>query len=114
MIEVIRSYSMCMHGASGFPGWVTKAICCWVFGVELTAPGVCRAENQASLGPAIPPVTNVIQLSRLGSQNPTVSYYIRLEGDILWVDPAQGEFVLQDASGTEGLEMDLQGRSLEP
>ncbi|HUA39775.1 MAG TPA: ATP-binding protein [Candidatus Sulfopaludibacter sp.] len=98
-----------MHGASEFPGWVIKAVCggC-ILGVGLTAPDVSRAEDQAAVGSSL--VTNVIQFSRLGSQNPTVSHFIRLEGDVLWADPAQGKFVLQDASGTEELEMALPGR----
>ena len=59
-------------------------------------------------------MTNIVQLSRLGSQNPKASYFVRLEGDILWANPAQGRFVLRDASGAEELEMDLRGQSLEP
>src|SRR5208282_6458711 len=59
-------------------------------------------------------VTNLMQLSGLSAQNPAVSHFIRLEGDILWADPAQGKFVLQDVSGTEELEMDLHGQSLQP
>jgi len=109
MIGTLRSYSRRMHGASEFPGWVIKAVCggC-ILGVGLTAPDVSRAEDQAAVGSSL--VTNVIQFSRLGSQNPTVSHFIRLEGDVLWADPAQGKFVLQDASGTEELEMALPGR----
>jgi signal transduction histidine kinase len=61
-----------------------------------------------------PEVTNVVQLSRLSAQNPNVSCRVHLEGDILWADPAQGKFVLQDASGAGELAMDLRGHSLEP
>lgn len=64
--------------------------------------------------PDPPGVTNVVQLSRFGTQNPKVSCLIRLEGDVLWADPAQGKFVLQDASGTDELEMELHGQYLQP
>jgi len=70
--------------------------------------------DQVSVKQAPPEVTNIIQLSRLSAQNPAVSHLIRLEGDILWADPVQGKFVLQDVSGTEELEMDLHGQSLQP
>jgi signal transduction histidine kinase len=73
-----------------------------------------RAADQVSVETPVLPVTNVLQLSHLSSQNPDVSYFIRLEGDILWADPAQGKFVLQDASGAEELEMDWHGPSLQP
>ncbi len=64
------------------------------------------------LDPVFPTVTNVLQLSRLSSQNPDVSYFIRLEGGVLWANTAQGRFVLQDASGVAELEMDLPDSSL--
>ena len=64
--------------------------------------------------PDVAVVTNLAQLSQLSSQNPKTSYRVRLEGDILWADTAQGEFVLRDASGAGELGMDLRGLSLEP
>lgn len=60
------------------------------------------------------PVTNVVQLSRLSSQNPTNSYFVRLDGQILWANSGEGRFVLQDPSGAEELDMDLQGERLQP
>jgi len=59
-----------------------------------------------------PEVTNVLQVARLSSQNPSISYSIRLEGNAWWADPTQGKLVLQDESGAEELEMDLRGQSL--
>src|SRR6516162_9981648 len=64
--------------------------------------------------PDVAVVTNLAQLSQLSSQNPKTSYRVCLEGDILWADTAQGEFVLRDASGAGELGMDLRGLSLEP
>lgn len=59
-------------------------------------------------------VTDVVEISRLSSQNPHTAYYIRLEGDVLWANAAEGKLVLQDDSGAEELEMDLQGQLLQP
>ena len=70
-----------------------------IFGVGLALPAAVWADP-APAEAGTPEVTNIVQLSRLGSQNPQVSYRIRLEGDILWANPAQGKFVLQDASGS--------------
>ena len=64
--------------------------------------------------PAAPAVTNVLQLSRLNSQGSDVSYFIRLEGGVLWANAAQGRFVLKDESGAVELEMDLAGRLIQP
>jgi hypothetical protein len=72
------------------------------------------AQNQVSTGTAIVLVTNVAQISRVSSQNANTSYFIQLEGEILWANPAAGKFVLKDSSGAEEFEMDLQGRSLQP
>ena len=60
------------------------------------------------------PLTNVVELSRMSSQNAEAEYFIRLDGEVLWVDSAEGRFVLEDASGAEELQMDLGGRSLQP
>ena len=58
-------------------------------------------------------VTNVSQIRPLAAPNPTASFSIRLEGDVWWVNPRQGKFVLKDDSGVEEFEMDLYGESLE-
>ncbi|HTQ51673.1 MAG TPA: PA14 domain-containing protein, partial [Candidatus Acidoferrales bacterium] len=60
------------------------------------------------------PVTNVVQLSQLSSQNPGTAYLISLGGKILWANSAEGKFVLREKSGAEELEMDLQGQLLQP
>lgn len=70
-------------------------------------------QNQVLADTGILSVTNVAQISQVSSQNAGVSYFIHLEGDILWVNPAAAKFVLKDASGAEELQMDLQGHSLE-
>jgi signal transduction histidine kinase len=56
-----------------------------------------------------PALTNVSQLARLAGLNLPVSYSVRFEGDVLWVDNALGQLVLQDDSGMALLEMDLRG-----
>jgi signal transduction histidine kinase len=113
MIEFLKPSSTCARKAFGMPRWNVTICCGLIFGAGLALPAGVWA-GQLPAKPDSPEVTNLVQLSRLASQNPNASYRIRLEGDILWADPAQGKFVLQDASGTEGLEMDLPGRSLEP
>lgn len=59
-------------------------------------------------------VTNVHQIRLLAAQIPKASYSIRLDGDVWWANPARGRLVFKDDSGTEELEMDLQGQSVEP
>jgi signal transduction histidine kinase len=113
MIEFLKPFSTCARRALGTsPGCVAIG-CGLIIAAGSALPATAWADPAAAPTDS-PPVTNLVQLARLGSQNPNVSYRIRLEGDILWADPAQGKFVLQDASGTDELEMDLQGRSLEP
>jgi len=58
-------------------------------------------------------VTNVHQIRLLADQIPKTGYHIRLEGDVLWANSAQGRLVLKDDSGAEELEMDLHGESVE-
>jgi signal transduction histidine kinase len=88
------------------------AICSWfAFGILECVTG--RAEGTPD-DSVLLPVTNVVQISRLSSQNPNTAFFIHLEGHILWANPAEGKFVLQDASGAGELEMDLHGRILKP
>ena len=51
-------------------------------------------------GPAVPVVTNVVQLRWLASRQEAVGCAVHLEGVVLWVGPAQDELILQDDSGT--------------
>ncbi|HEX3627324.1 MAG TPA: PA14 domain-containing protein [Verrucomicrobiae bacterium] len=60
------------------------------------------------------PVTNVLQISQLSSQNPATAYSIHLEGTVLWANAAEGQFVLQDNSDAEELQMNLGGQILSP
>jgi len=113
MIESLKPFSTCARKALGMlPGNIIigSAI---IFGAELALPAAVWADPVMA-GTGTSEVTNIVQLSRLGSQNPKASYPVRLEGDILWANPAQGRFVLRDASGAEELEMDLRGQSPEP
>ncbi len=72
-----------------------------------------RAQDTPS-PPISAEVTNAGQIRLLASQTPTASYFFHLEGDLWWVNPASGKFVLKDDSGAEELEMDLPGRPLAP
>ena len=56
------------------------------------------------------PVTNVLQLQLAGLQPGPTNCSFHLEGDVWWANPAANQLVLHDTSGTEELEMDLQGR----
>ncbi|HEY1788065.1 MAG TPA: hypothetical protein VGJ73_07915, partial [Verrucomicrobiae bacterium] len=60
------------------------------------------------------PVTNVVQVSQFSSQNPDVAWPIHLEGTVLWANSTEGQFVLQDSSGAEELQMNLNGLSPRP
>jgi signal transduction histidine kinase len=57
-------------------------------------------------------VTNVSQLTRIGSADGHESHVIRLEGDVWWSSPAQGRLVLRDTSGTAELELNLAGQPI--
>jgi signal transduction histidine kinase len=59
-------------------------------------------------------VTNVAEVSQSSSQNPTNASAVHVEGTVLWANSAQGRFVLQDASGSQELQMNLEGRLLQP
>lgn len=59
-------------------------------------------------------VTNVVQVSQLSSQNPDTAWPIHLNGTVLWANSAEGQFVLQDRSGAEELQMNLGGLVLHP
>ena len=89
------------------------ALCCGgiALGADAAAqlPPVDRiANNQDSAE-----VTNVHQICLWAAQLPTASYSIHVEGDVWWVNPAEGKFVLKDDSGAEQLEMDFQGIPVE-
>lgn len=58
-------------------------------------------------------ITNLNQVRLFARQTPNTSYAIHLEGDVLWVNPPKEEFVLKDNFGSEKLEMDFNGASIE-
>lgn len=91
--------------------WVYIVCCFFSFGTPECFTG--HAEEVPG-DFAIMPVTNMVQISRLSSQNPNTAYLVRLEGAILWANWPEGKFVLQDASGAGELEMNLHGRILQP
>src|SRR5690242_9481705 len=70
--------------------------------------------DQTPAGPTTFQITSVHQIRLLASQTPDTSYSIHLEGDVWWVDPRQGKFVLKDESGAELLEMNLPDRTIQP
>ena len=86
----------------------------WLAGAGLLAGMAIQAADQPPFEPPLEPVTNVLQVVKRAAQNPNTAYSIHLQGDVLWADPARGELVLRDASGTEQLQMDLRGQSVQP
>jgi signal transduction histidine kinase len=113
MMKFLKPFFTCASRVLRASRWnvVICRVLIFVAGAALAAN--LRADSSA-VETRLPEVTNIVQLSRLGSQNPNISHAIRVEGDILWANPAQGKFVLRDASGAEELVMDLRGQSLEP
>jgi len=93
-----------------FSAWSCRATaCCSVIVIGgMTAADAAPADPPAQSSSVV--VTNVLQVRRLASRGRDVSYSFRLEGNVWWANPAQGRLVLQDESGAEELEMDLQGR----
>ncbi|HEY1661555.1 MAG TPA: ATP-binding protein [Verrucomicrobiae bacterium] len=71
-----------------------------------------QAAEGTAANDALLSVTNIAQLATASSQNPDASYTVHLQGTVLWANAAAGKFVLQDPSGTEQLEMDLDGQPL--
>src|SRR5690242_12636977 len=113
MIEFLKPFSTSARRVFGTSGSNAMICCGLIFIAGSALPANVRADPVPAM-PDSPEVTNVVQLSRFGSQNPNVSHLIRLEGDVLWADPAQGKLVLQDASGADELEMELHGQNLQP
>jgi signal transduction histidine kinase len=52
-------------------------------------------------------ITNLLQLRAMATQKPSASFSFRIEGTVLWANSAQGQFVLQNASAAEKLEVEL-------
>ncbi len=114
MIEFLRSYPRRSGGSSPSRLGYAKSLSCLMLWTGLLALVALPAAGQTPVASVLQQVTNVVQVSRLASQNPDTAYSIHLEGNILWANPARGKFVLQDASGTEELEMNLHGQSVQP
>ncbi len=74
----------------------------------------CSPDAQAQTLSDPAPLTNVLQVSGLSSQNPDTAWPVHLEGTVLWANSTEGRFVLQDASGAEELQMNLRGQALQP
>jgi signal transduction histidine kinase len=98
---------------------VVAAVACG-FGVLLAALlvfGLCAAAAAAE-EPGSPPqpewLTNLFQLRRCADQAPAVVHPFRIVADVLDADSASGVLVLRDLSGVEFIQLDLQGRAIEP
>jgi len=87
------------------------AFCSGLTLAGLTNVQVARADSTPD-GQISVEVTNVHQFRLLAAQNPKTSYYIRLQGDVWWINPMQGKLVFKDDSGVEELEMDLHDESV--
>ncbi len=59
-------------------------------------------------------VTNLLQVSRLSSENSNLNHAIRLEGAVWWANPGQGRLVLKDESGAAELDLELAGQPVQP
>ena len=70
---------------------------------------LCRGTAVADDSPFLE-LTNVAQLRQVTQADASLNHRVRLEGEILWANPAAGKFVLRDVSGMALLEMDLRGR----
>jgi signal transduction histidine kinase len=113
MVGCLKPFSMWPYRTIRMSRW--KAAICRVLisGAGSVLAAIVWADP-SGVGTGTLEVTNLVQITRLSSQNPKVSYSIRLEGDILWADPAQGKFILRDASGAQEVQMDLHGLFPEP
>lgn len=85
------------------------------YSVLLSGAG-CFAEQARAAAPQgmrdVIQITNVHQIRLHAAQLPAAVYYIRLDGEVLWVDAMEGELLLKDGSGTEELDLDLHGEPL--
>ena len=110
--KAARTLYPALMRATKLPGAVGSAACCsLILGAGwLAAQSIPAGREQPGLVPAI--VTNMAQFRQLAAEAPSVSYPIRVEGNVWWTRPTQGRLVLQDASGAEELEMDLEGQAV--
>jgi len=99
---------------AAFLAWprLAKVGCRWIFGAGLAVQ--VAAADEAPTTPPVFDVTNLLQISRLGSADPNASHAIHLEGTVWWANAAQGRFVLKDESGAAELEMELAGQPVQP
>src|SRR5262245_41261060 len=58
--------------------------------------------------PALHLVTNIVQLRQIAAEQTTGAYAFDLRGDVWWANSTQGQFVLEDDSGAEAVELQLQ------
>lgn len=87
---------------------------CRVMWILLFGLGSLAARGQNAPAPVPATVTKVAGISVLSSQNPDTACAIHLEGTVLWANSGAGEFVLSDDTGAAELQMNLEGRTLEP
>lgn len=86
-------------------------------GASLLAGGelVAAAAAEEVLGPqAFPLATNIQQLRQLAVTERRILCSFRLEGAVCTASPAMDRLILQDDSGAELLELDLQGQRVSP
>ena len=78
------------------------------------APVVAATAEPGLGAPVFPLATNVQQLRQLAQKERRTLYSLHLEGVVCSAGAAKDRLVLQDDSGAELLELDLQGRQLSP
>ena len=74
----------------------------------LFASGECNGQTVAQdAREAHPIVSSIAELRSLADRGEVRQATIRLEGDVLWLNPGRGKMVLQDGSDAEAIETDL-------
>jgi signal transduction histidine kinase len=88
----------------------TRGVAAWSLLLTGVLAGNEGAGAELAYAASCPIATNVLQLRRFASPDPVSNYCFQLEADVWWANPAQGRLVLHDESGTDEVELDLQGQ----
>jgi signal transduction histidine kinase len=86
--------------------FVAALVLCWV---GAASPAIGAGMERTG---SFPLLTNIAQLRAASAHDPQSCYSFLLTGNVRWVNPGEGRLVLQDDSGAEVLELDLDGTAI--
>jgi len=95
---------------------VAAATCGFCALAALLMSGLCWPAIAGGTDPLESPalLTNLFQLRLCAGQKPSVLHPFRITADVLDTDSASDVLALRDSSGSEFIQLDLRGRTIEP